>query len=124
MDDRVNYSHSIPSVFVARKRLQKQGLGTITVGQPFLSIIINFTGFGAKFVTKKKPFQLMAMSVAQASIPTVLSTPAEANIPDKYQMIGFIGNGSFGKVYKVIRKGDNKVLVWKEINYGQVCCGN
>lgn len=66
----------------------------------------------------------MAMSVAQASIPTVSSTSAEANIPDKYQMIGFIGNGSFGKVYKVIRKGDNKVLVWKEINYGQVCCGN
>ena len=26
--------------------------------------------------------------------------------------------GSFGKVQKIKRKTDNKVLVWKELNYG------
>ena len=26
--------------------------------------------------------------------------------------------GSFGKVQKIRRKTDNKVLVWKELNYG------
>lgn len=28
--------------------------------------------------------------------------------------------GSFGSVYKVKRKEDNKILVWKELNYGKM----
>jgi NIMA (never in mitosis gene a)-related kinase len=28
--------------------------------------------------------------------------------------------GSFGKVCKIRRKSDNKILVWKELNYGKM----
>lgn len=28
--------------------------------------------------------------------------------------------GSFGSVYKIRRKEDNKILVWKELNYGRM----
>ena len=37
---------------------------------------------------------------------------------DQYEKIETIGTGAFGKVVKVRRKSDNKVLVWKELNYG------
>ena len=38
----------------------------------------------------------------------------------KYEIIEQIGKGSFGKVHKIKRKQDGKILVWKEINYGQM----
>jgi NIMA (never in mitosis gene a)-related kinase len=28
--------------------------------------------------------------------------------------------GSFGKVFKIKRKSDNKILVWKELAYGKM----
>lgn len=39
---------------------------------------------------------------------------------DKYRVIGEIGKGSYGSVYKVERIADQKVLCWKEINYGHL----
>jgi len=39
---------------------------------------------------------------------------------ENYEEIGAIGRGSFGKVVKIKRKSDGKVLVWKELNYGQM----
>ncbi|OMJ69067.1 hypothetical protein SteCoe_33320 [Stentor coeruleus] len=36
---------------------------------------------------------------------------------DKYEFIQYLGKGSFGAVSKIRRKSDNKILVWKEINY-------
>lgn len=39
---------------------------------------------------------------------------------DQYEKIETIGSGAFGKVCKVRRKSDNKVLVWKELNYGSM----
>lgn len=39
---------------------------------------------------------------------------------DDFIVIGLIGSGSFGKVYKIVRKRDNKTLVWKEIHYGSM----
>ena len=39
---------------------------------------------------------------------------------DKYQQIAEIGKGSFGRVYKIVRKQDSRVLVWKELNYGKM----
>jgi len=37
---------------------------------------------------------------------------------ENYEFIQKIGTGSFGSVSKIRRKSDNKILVWKEINYG------
>jgi len=34
---------------------------------------------------------------------------------NKYEVIGQIGNGSYGKVSKIIRKSDRKELIWKEM---------
>jgi len=31
-----------------------------------------------------------------------------------------IGKGSFGKVHQIKRLADNKILVWKEINYSNM----
>lgn len=35
-------------------------------------------------------------------------------------MVGLIGKGSFGSVSKIRRKTDGRILVWKEMNYGQM----
>ena len=37
-----------------------------------------------------------------------------------YEELEIIGTGAFGRVSKVRRKTDNKVLVWKELNYGSM----
>lgn len=37
---------------------------------------------------------------------------------EQYEELETIGTGAFGKVSKVKRKSDNKILVWKELNYG------
>jgi serine/threonine protein kinase len=39
---------------------------------------------------------------------------------DNYEVISPIGKGSFGVVSKIRRKSDNKILVWKELNYGNM----
>ena len=36
---------------------------------------------------------------------------------DRYEILKFIARGSFGSVYKVLRKSDNKILALKKINY-------
>ncbi len=37
---------------------------------------------------------------------------------EKYEVIVPIAKGNFGKISKIIRKSDKKVLVWKELDYG------
>ena len=37
---------------------------------------------------------------------------------DQYDVLEVIGSGSFGKVCKIKRKADDRILVWKEINFG------
>jgi len=37
-----------------------------------------------------------------------------------YEKLETIGAGSFGKVNKIRRKSDGKILVWKELNYGKM----
>ena len=39
---------------------------------------------------------------------------------ENYEKISVIGKGSFGEVAKVKRISDDKVLVWKEIDYGKM----
>jgi NIMA (never in mitosis gene a)-related kinase len=39
---------------------------------------------------------------------------------DDYVVKGVLGSGSFGKVSQIVRKSDNKMLVWKEIHYGSM----
>lgn len=47
---------------------------------------------------------------------------------DNYEVLSEIGKGnnpspflgSFGSVFKIKRKKDSKILVWKELNYGKM----
>ncbi|ETV97527.1 NEK protein kinase, variant [Aphanomyces invadans] len=39
---------------------------------------------------------------------------------DQYEHVRVIGKGSFGIVSKIVRKADNKELVWKEVDYGHM----
>ena len=37
---------------------------------------------------------------------------------EDYEVLGQIGKGNFGSISKILRKSDNKILVWKELDYG------
>jgi len=37
---------------------------------------------------------------------------------EDYEVLGLIGKGNFGSISKILRKSDNKILVWKELDYG------
>ena len=39
---------------------------------------------------------------------------------ENYTKIEDIGKGSFGKVSKIKRNSDGRILVWKELNYGRM----
>ena len=39
---------------------------------------------------------------------------------EKYNVIGKIGKGSFGLISKIMRKSDKKILIWKELNFGNI----
>ena len=39
---------------------------------------------------------------------------------EKYEIISQIGRGNFGKISKIMRKSDKKILIWKELFYGQM----
>jgi NIMA (never in mitosis gene a)-related kinase len=39
---------------------------------------------------------------------------------ENYEKISDIGKGSFGVVSKVKRKSDDRMLVWKELDYGKM----
>lgn len=39
---------------------------------------------------------------------------------DQYEVLETLGTGSFGTVSKLRRKADNRILVWKEINFGKM----
>ena len=39
---------------------------------------------------------------------------------EKYEILNEIGHGNFGKIYKIRRKQDNKILIWKELDYSQM----
>jgi NIMA (never in mitosis gene a)-related kinase 2 len=39
---------------------------------------------------------------------------------DQYEILEALGTGTFGNVHKIRRKADGKILVWKEIHFGQL----
>jgi NIMA (never in mitosis gene a)-related kinase len=39
---------------------------------------------------------------------------------DRYERLQEIGKGSFGSVFKVRRKDDDKMFCWKELDYGRM----
>lgn len=39
---------------------------------------------------------------------------------DNYEKLEQIGRGAFGDVYKIRRKSDQKLFVWKEIDYSKM----
>lgn len=39
---------------------------------------------------------------------------------DNYEVLDLIGKGNFGSISKILRKSDNKILVWKELDYGRM----
>ena len=39
---------------------------------------------------------------------------------EKYEILNEIGHGNFGKIYKIRRNQDNKILIWKELDYSQM----
>ncbi|RHZ11481.1 hypothetical protein DYB26_004487, partial [Aphanomyces astaci] len=60
---------------------------------------------------------------AQRYYGTIKQMPPTTHSPrsmDQYEHVRVIGKGSFGIVSKILRKVDNKELVWKEVDYGQM----
>ena len=39
---------------------------------------------------------------------------------ENYEIINQIGHGNFGKIYKIMRKSDKKILIWKELDYSEM----
>ena len=39
---------------------------------------------------------------------------------ENYEFVCQIGKGNFGRISKIIRKSDQKTLIWKELDYGQM----
>ena len=39
---------------------------------------------------------------------------------ENYEILSLIGKGNFGCISKILRKSDNKILVWKEMDYGHM----
>ena len=39
---------------------------------------------------------------------------------ENYEFICQIGKGNFGRISKIMRKSDKKILIWKELDYGQM----
>ena len=39
---------------------------------------------------------------------------------ENYEVLNQIGHGNFGKIYKIKRKSDNKILIWKELDYSHM----
>ena len=39
---------------------------------------------------------------------------------ENYEILNTIGKGNFGKITKILRKSDKKILVWKELNYSEL----
>lgn len=39
---------------------------------------------------------------------------------ENYEVLDLIGKGNFGSISKILRKSDDKILVWKELDYGRM----
>ena len=39
---------------------------------------------------------------------------------ENYELVCQIGKGNFGRISKIIKKSDQKTLIWKELDYGQM----
>jgi hypothetical protein len=95
-------------------------------------------GATSKVAAAKAPFWISRAS-AEGSTPRETSEAASASVAAaaaaasassaslsgsdrlrNYELLEPLGNGVFGLVSKVRRLSDNKILVWKELNYGRM----
>ena len=80
----------------------------------------------AQFCVSRAPHDGSAARSAAAQSSTAaaagpLSTALSGSDRLKnYELLEPVGNGVFGLVSKVRRLSDNKILVWKELNYGRM----
>ena len=82
--------------------------------------IILKRGFTAVVIEFKQNSAKLALNlVISLSVHVDCDCP-KFKLMDKYEVIAEIGKGSFGRVYKVLRKADGRQLVWKELNYGKM----
>lgn len=63
---------------------------------------------------------LMPSSAGGAGVAAPVAPIKDGTGIDAYEVVATIGKGSFGTVSKVRRKADNRLLVWKELNYGSM----
>jgi hypothetical protein len=93
-------------------------------------------GGASKAAAVKSPFWISRASAEgatprdttsdAASVPVAAAAGASAAALSgsdrlrNYELLEPLGNGVFGLVSKVRRLSDNKILVWKELNYGRM----
>ena len=53
-----------------------------------------------------------------APVAAAAQVAAPASTTDMYEVISLLGKGSFGTVWRIRRKSDGRIMVWKELNYG------
>ena len=80
------------------------------------SLVSGMAGINTQQQQQQQQQQQTSSTAASSNIPSQLS-PKPSGLA-QYQKLAAIGEGTFGKVHKIVRLSDGEVLVWKELYYG------